>query len=341
MLRTGGPWVGLLPEGALALAGAAGRQVWIGGRRLDLGAVEVELLLEPSIVEAAVLGGRRRQRSRSWPIWWSPEHGRRNGMPSGCGGAGRKSFCRPPGFPEPPALTPTGRLDEAALLRLPVIDGELIAHWEESLCALPEIREPRSSSGRPPTPSAAPLRRPSARLEVDRRGIGRHRRRRTSRRDHGRRRRHGSRGSGSPAIAHGPALALPTGAPVTCRSPGARCLEHPENGITYLRSDGSAACQTYPELLEASQRLLAGLRELGLKPQDKLLFQLPDLATSSSPSGRHARWIRPRAPVHPSHYEQANSALDKLANAGGCSTAPGFLWRETSPPCIPCPTCSI
>ncbi|HZF12829.1 MAG TPA: AMP-binding protein, partial [Thermoanaerobaculia bacterium] len=245
MLRTGD--LGrLLPEGALALAGAAGRQVWIGGRRLDLGAVEVELLLEPSIVEAAVLV---REEAAAIQIVaylvvagaWAPERYAerlRWRWPEELLPAAWIPLSRLP-------LTPTGRLDEAALLRLPVIDGELIAHWEESLCALPEIREAAVvvretadtlpplhfddllpgwksiAAGSADTAGAAPAGETTAGGAAT-----------------------APEAPGVPAIAHGPALALPTGAPVTLPEALERAaLEHPENGITYLRSDGSAACQ--------------------------------------------------------------------------------------------------
>ncbi|HZF09118.1 MAG TPA: SDR family NAD(P)-dependent oxidoreductase [Thermoanaerobaculia bacterium] len=217
-----------------------------------------------------------------------------------------------------------------------MIDGELIAHWEESLCALPEIREAavvvrETADTLPPlhfddllpgwksiaagsagTADAAPADETTAGGAATAPGA-----------------------PGVPAIAHGrPALALPTGAPVTLPEALERAArEHPENGITYLRSDGSAACQTYPELLEASQRLLAGLRELGLKPQDKLLFQLPDLADFVV--AFWAAMLGGFVPVPlsiPPTYEQANSALDKLANAWRMLDRPWILCgRETLP----------
>ncbi|MEO1374131.1 MAG: AMP-binding protein, partial [Cyanobacteria bacterium J06635_10] len=46
------------------------------------------------------------------------------------------------------------------------------------------------------------------------------------------------------------------------------------NGIIYLQADGSEISQSYQELLEEAQRILTGLRKLGLQPQDKVILQL-------------------------------------------------------------------
>src|SRR5882724_9744698 len=102
---------------------------------------------------------------------------------------------------------------------------------------------------------------------------------------------------------------------------------HPERGVTYLAPDGSKTFQSYPELLLAAQRLLAGLRELGLKPRDKVLFQLGQLddfvvAFWASVLGG---FVPVPLSIAPS-YEQPNSALDKLANA----------WRMLGQPLILC-----
>ncbi|ARV58501.1 hypothetical protein BZZ01_07480 [Nostocales cyanobacterium HT-58-2] len=51
-------------------------------------------------------------------------------------------------------------------------------------------------------------------------------------------------------------------------------LQVPEKGIVYLQADGSEIVQSYGDLLKEAERILAGLRKLGLKPQDKVIFQL-------------------------------------------------------------------
>ena len=45
-------------------------------------------------------------------------------------------------------------------------------------------------------------------------------------------------------------------------------------GIAYIQPDGSQHYQTYEEVLSDAQRVLRGLRSLGLKPQDKVVFQI-------------------------------------------------------------------
>ncbi len=45
-------------------------------------------------------------------------------------------------------------------------------------------------------------------------------------------------------------------------------------GIVHLHSDGTEIFQSYAELLEEAERILAGLRALGLQPQDKVILQL-------------------------------------------------------------------
>jgi non-ribosomal peptide synthetase component E (peptide arylation enzyme) len=48
----------------------------------------------------------------------------------------------------------------------------------------------------------------------------------------------------------------------------------PGKNIFYIQLDGSEIVQSYAELLEQAERILAGLRKQDLKPQDKIIFQL-------------------------------------------------------------------
>ncbi|MDE5067775.1 MAG: AMP-binding protein, partial [Trichodesmium sp. St4_bin8_1] len=50
--------------------------------------------------------------------------------------------------------------------------------------------------------------------------------------------------------------------------------EHGETSLRYIHSDGEVSTQTYSELWVEAQRILGGLRELGLKPQAQVIFQL-------------------------------------------------------------------
>ncbi len=47
-----------------------------------------------------------------------------------------------------------------------------------------------------------------------------------------------------------------------------------EHGVVYIQPDGSEYRQDYPALLEDAKRITAGLKALGLRPQDKIIFQI-------------------------------------------------------------------
>ncbi|NEP54105.1 MAG: AMP-binding protein, partial [Moorea sp. SIO3C2] len=47
-------------------------------------------------------------------------------------------------------------------------------------------------------------------------------------------------------------------------------------GITYIQADGSEQYQSYQDLLLDAKRILAGLRQWDLKPQDKVILQLEE-----------------------------------------------------------------
>ncbi len=50
-------------------------------------------------------------------------------------------------------------------------------------------------------------------------------------------------------------------------------MAHPQNGISFYYADNSTAALTYPELLHRAQCVLTGLRETGIVPGDKVIFQ--------------------------------------------------------------------
>ncbi|NMG10486.1 SDR family NAD(P)-dependent oxidoreductase [Brasilonema sp. UFV-L1] len=80
--------------------------------------------------------------------------------------------------------------------------------------------------------------------------------------------------SDSIAISHGKPLQLPIDAPKNLAQVLLRAAkEASKQGIVYIETDGSETVQSYEALLEEAQRLLAGLRKLGLKAQDKVIFQ--------------------------------------------------------------------
>ncbi len=78
------------------------------------------------------------------------------------------------------------------------------------------------------------------------------------------------------AISHGEPLQYSEDAPKTLKELLQRTAQHSTQGIIYIQSDGSDKVQSYGELWQDAQRILAGFRKLGLKPQDKVIFQLED-----------------------------------------------------------------
>jgi acyl-CoA synthetase (AMP-forming)/AMP-acid ligase II/thioesterase domain-containing protein/NADP-dependent 3-hydroxy acid dehydrogenase YdfG/acyl carrier protein len=129
------------------------------------------------------------------------------------------------------------------------------------------------------------------------------------------------------SLSLGPAL---TAAPARLRSL-ATALRHaadhsPELGVRYLEADGTDLFQSYPELLTAAARLLGGLRAAGLRPGDKVIFQL-QLNADFVP----AFWacvLGGLVPVPisiPPGFDAPNSTLAKLKNAWSLLGAPLVL----------------
>ena len=80
-------------------------------------------------------------------------------------------------------------------------------------------------------------------------------------------------------VAHKPAISFGGSLQVTLNAPILLCdlLERAalsDKGIVYIQADGSERYQSYQDLLLDAQRILAGLRQWGLEPQDKVILQL-------------------------------------------------------------------
>ncbi|MEI6332858.1 MAG: AMP-binding protein, partial [Pseudanabaena sp. ELA645] len=170
-------------------------------------------------------------------------------------------------------LTVDGYVDEAALLKLEVIDSDLIDSVEKQLNSLLEIErvavvvEPQVKIILPlhledllPEVSAMVSKNNQIQIET----ITSSQKRETNQHIE----------SKKPAISHGEPLQYPENAPKTLAEVLQRAAEQSTNGIIYIQSDGSEKIQSYRELWEDAQRILAGLKKLGLKPQDKVIFQL-------------------------------------------------------------------
>ena len=132
------------------------------------------------------------------------------------------------------------------------------------------------------------------------------------------------------AISFGGPLQKAPGAPATLPEALQRAaLQSSDKGIIYLQADGTEAFQSYPDLLEVAQRVLAGLRKLGLKPQDKVIFQF-----DRSEDFFAALWgcvfggFVPVPIAIPPTYDQSNSTVEKLHNAWKMLGQPIVLSRS-------------
>ncbi|MUG96552.1 SDR family NAD(P)-dependent oxidoreductase [Scytonema sp. UIC 10036] len=119
------------------------------------------------------------------------------------------------------------------------------------------------------------------------------------------------------AISHGGELKREKNAPkVLTQALQKTVVEFPDKQLIYIQSDGSQIVQSYQDLLLDAQKILAGLRKLGLKPLDKVIFQIPQ-----SQDFIPAFWgcilgsfIPVPISIAPA-YEQMNSAVSKLHSA--------------------------
>jgi amino acid adenylation domain-containing protein len=83
--------------------------------------------------------------------------------------------------------------------------------------------------------------------------------------------------SDKPAISHGGSLEIGAGEADTLAKvliKTASCF--PDKEIIYIHDTKTRTAQTYAELLHQARQILAGLRKAGLKPDDKVVFQLKD-----------------------------------------------------------------
>ena len=211
-------------------------------------------------------------------------------------------------------LTVTGKIDEAALLKLEVIDSDLIDSVEKQLNSLLEIEgvavlvEPQVKII-PPLhledllPEVPAIVSKDNRIQIQ--TITSREKIETNQNIE----------SKKPAISHGKPLQYAENAPKTLGEVLQRAAEQSTNGIIYIQSDGSEKIQSYRELWEDAQRILAGLKKLGLKPQDKVIFQLENNQDFIS-----AFWgcvLGGFVPVPISispNYNQINNTTSKLQN---------------------------
>lgn len=175
-------------------------------------------------------------------------------------------------------LTRDGKIDEEALTRLEVIDSDSVKQWEQQLLSVPEIDQAAvvvhkyvdklsalhlsdllPDWGRKITIEVKELDTGPASPDCDRDEIE----------------------SKPLAISNGgPLREIPNTLSQALQQAAA---QKPEKNLVYIQLDGSEIVQSYSALMEEAERILAGLRKLGLKPQDKVIFQL-DLSQDFIPA---------------------------------------------------------
>lgn len=324
-----------LSDGSFELVGSKERHAWIGGNRIDLDEIEAALIKEASCEECLVMARETERGTRQLVAYivatgqFSPER------------LDKHLQSLLPAYMHPSAYVPVtslplaadGEVDEQALTRLQVIDSDLLRRWEERLRSMPEMKEvaviAQDHTESPPPlhlsdllpewkvvaadgldePEIITARSDTALAETESKPL---------------------------AVSHGEALPSEPGAPTLLSQALQRAAgSEPQKGMVYIQSDGTEIVQSYAELLEEAHRILAGLRKLGLKPQDKVIFQL-DLNQDFIPAfwGCMLGGFVPVPISVPTSYDQTNSAVNKLHNSWLMLNRPPILTSAKLAPSV-------
>ncbi len=103
-----------------------------------------------------------------------------------------------------------------------------------------------------------------------------------------------------------------------------------EKNIVYLLPDGTEQIQSYADLLTEAERIFSGLKKQGLKPQDKIIFQLEknhDIIPAFW--GCILGGFIPMIMEVPSTYEVSNRAFEHLCHMSELLASPLFLTDRT------------
>ncbi len=210
-------------------------------------------------------------------------------------------------------LTETGHVDEARVASIEVIDSDLIQGIEERLESFLEIErvavvvEPRVQNI-PTIHLEDVLPNTQALAEDSQQKV-----QATTPSEH--RENKNSSSSKQLAISDGEPLQSVQDAPKTLTEVLQRSAQSSTKGIIYVQADATEKVQSYSELWQDAQQILAGLKKLRLKPQDKVIFQLEDnqdfiCAFWACVLGGFVPVPISIAPT----YEPANSTASKLQN---------------------------
>ncbi|MEH2154022.1 SDR family NAD(P)-dependent oxidoreductase [Nostoc sp.] len=136
------------------------------------------------------------------------------------------------------------------------------------------------------------------------------------------------------AISHGSILPNDPHAPITLPEVLQRAAQQvTSGGIIYLLPDGAELRQSYAELLEVAERILAGLRKLGLKPKNKVILQM-ELSCDIIPAfwGCILGGFVPVIMEVPPTYRESNKVVDKLCHIWQFLDSPVILTTEALKP---------
>ncbi|MEH1866378.1 MAG: amino acid adenylation domain-containing protein [Nostoc sp.] len=211
-------------------------------------------------------------------------------------------------------LKDTGQVDEATLSSLEVIDSGLTRHIEEQLQSLSAI-ERVTVVAEPRVRSIPPVHLEDLLGETQLFTSENNQQELQVTAPNQQIKKSSLPSSKKLAISYGEPLQLPQNAPKTLAQVLKQAAECSTRGIIYIQPDGSEKVQSYKELWQNAQQILAGLRKLGLKPQDKVIFQLEDnqdfiCAFWGCVLGGFVPVPISIAPT----YEQVNSTISKLQN---------------------------
>ncbi|NER99160.1 MAG: AMP-binding protein, partial [Symploca sp. SIO1B1] len=298
-------------NGYLEIVGTKQRHVWITGKRIQLADIETALLSATEVEQAYVLahqtflvayvvvaGPWKPQQFHSYMQQQLPPYM----IPGG--------YVPLSSLP----LTPKGKVDELALANFPVIDDNLVQRWEIQLRALPEI-EQVAVVVQQKTPHLSPLHL-SDLLPLEQITLPDHSATPVVEQLASNAQLQTKATSGKLAISAGEPLQWPENRPTTLAQALQRAAQqHADTNLIYIQPDGEVITQTYSELWVEAQRILGGLRQLGLKPQDKVIFQLEQNQDFISAFWGCVLGGFVPVPVSiPPSYDQSHSTLTKLQN---------------------------
>ncbi|PHM11560.1 SDR family NAD(P)-dependent oxidoreductase [Nostoc sp. 'Peltigera malacea cyanobiont' DB3992] len=136
------------------------------------------------------------------------------------------------------------------------------------------------------------------------------------------------------AISHGSILPDDPHAPITLPEVLQTAAQQVKSaGIIYLLPDGTELRQSYAELLEVAERILAGLKKLGLKPKNKVILQM-ELSCDIIPAfwGCILGGFVPVIMEVPPTYRESNKVVDKLCHIWQFLDSPVILTTEALKP---------